>query len=387
MDHSLDAAEKHFSDPDAASRYAEAPRCGPAGMTGAGGSAMTVVEPSRRALLAGASGLVAAGSASSAAAQGAPDAPSPAPRAGPITLRLGGYGPAGTGFSRGLKRIGDRLSRRFGDRVEVKYVYNILDLGYRGEDILWLVESGLLTLGYQSSSYLTDRVPDLGLLDLPFLFPDVGGARAAMDGELGGVLAATIEERMNYRILGWYENGFRHLSNRLRPIRRPADMAGMTIRVLPSEVQARTFQLLGAVPQRMDLADLIARVKAGTIDAQENPLANTVTYGVHRYQRFHTLSGHFYLSRPIFLNRTAFDSWPADLQAEMRAAVADAVAFQRGTVAEEEATARAAIEAERGEILTPSADEHAAFAEAVRPLYAELRDTFPARLRRLVSVY
>ena len=107
----------------------------------------------------------------------------------PITIRMGGYGPPDTGFSRALKRIGDRLAAEFGDRVEVKYVWNIMELGYRAEDILWLVEHGLLTLGYQSSSYLTDRVPELGVADLPFLFARTQSARAAMDGALGDVLA------------------------------------------------------------------------------------------------------------------------------------------------------------------------------------------------------
>jgi len=69
-----------------------------------------------------------------------------------------------------------------------------------------------------------------------------------MDGELGAYLARKTEERIGYRILGWFENGFRHISNRLRPIRMPADMKDMRIRVLPSDVQARTFELLGAVP-------------------------------------------------------------------------------------------------------------------------------------------
>src|SRR6185369_16990650 len=130
-----------------------------------------------------------------------------------IQIRMGGYGPATTGFSRALKFIGDRLSAQFGDRVDVKYVWNIMDLGYRAEDILWLVEHGLLTLGYQSSSYLTDRVPELGLADLPFLFESTGAARAAIDGALGQMLAQKIESRTNFRILGFFENGFRHLSN------------------------------------------------------------------------------------------------------------------------------------------------------------------------------
>ncbi len=78
----------------------------------------------------------------------------------------------------GLKLIGDTLVAAFGDRVDVKYVWNIMDFGYRAEDILWLVEDGVLTLGYQSSSYLTDRVPELGFVDLPFLFQTRDQARA-----------------------------------------------------------------------------------------------------------------------------------------------------------------------------------------------------------------
>ncbi len=222
----------------------------------------------------------------------------------PIQIRMGGYGPATTGFSRALKFIGDELTTALGDGVDIKYVWNIMDLGYRAEDILWLVEHGLLTLGYQSSSYLTGRVPELGIVDLPFLFASTQAARAAMDGALGEILADRIEARMNYRILGWFENGFRHISNRLRPVRRPTDLAGMRIRVLPSKVQARTFELLGAVPMPMDLTEAIAMIKAGDIDAQENPLSNTVTYGVHKFHRFHSLTGHFYISRPIFVHRT-----------------------------------------------------------------------------------
>src|SRR5262249_29982631 len=147
----------------------------------------------------------------------------------PIQIRMGGYGPASTGFSRALKFIGDRLTAEFGDRVDVKYVWNIMELGYRAEDILWLVEHGLLTLGYQSSSYLTDRVPELGIADLPFLFARTRAARAAMDGALGDLLARKIEERVNYRVLGWFENGFRHISNRVREVRAPKDLAGLRI--------------------------------------------------------------------------------------------------------------------------------------------------------------
>src|SRR5215813_1112164 len=228
----------------------------------------------------------------------------------PIKIRMGGYGPPSTGFSKSLKLIGDKLEAQFGKDVAIEYIFNIMDHGHKAEDILTLVENGEMTLGYQSSSYLTDRVPELGFVDLPFLFEHRDQARAAIDGALGRFLARKIEARMNYCILGYFENGFRHISNRLHTVRTPADLAGMRIRVLPSEVQARTFELLGAVPLRWDLTEAISAITKGEIDAQENPLSNTVTYGVHKFHRFHTLSNHFYISRPIFLHRPTYDAWP-----------------------------------------------------------------------------
>jgi TRAP-type transport system periplasmic protein len=305
--------------------------------------------------------------------------------ADPISIRMGGYGPPTTSFSRALKLIGDALEQQFGDRVSVKYVWNIMDFGYRAEEILWLVEHGMLTLGYQSSSYLTDRVGELGFVDLPFLFAQRDAARAAIDGALGSFLAESIERRVNYRILGWFENGFRQISNRLRPVRAPADLEGMRIRVLPSEVQAKTFALLGCVPLRMDLTEAIAGIKAGTLDAQENPFANTVTYGVHKFHRFHTVTNHFYISRPIFLHRPSFEAWPADLQRAMREAVARAVTFQRALAIEEDREARAAILSEGCEIIELSADEHAAFRAAVAPLLDAARGTYGAKMFDLVA--
>jgi TRAP-type C4-dicarboxylate transport system substrate-binding protein len=303
----------------------------------------------------------------------------------PIPIRMGGYGPPTTGFSKSIKFIGDRLEKQFGDRVDIKYCWNIMDFGYKAEEILWLVESGILTLGYQSSSYLTDRVPELSLVDLPFLFADNARARGAMDGALGRRLVQAVESKANFRILGWYENGFRHISNRVRTVRTPADLRGMAIRVLPSQIQKRTFDLLGAKPMIMDLTDAIRMIKAGEIDAQENPLTNTVTYGVHKFHRFHTISNHFYISRPIFLHRPTFDGWPTDLREAMQHAVTDSVAFQRELHVKEEEDAEGTIKAEGCEVVTLDRQQHDAFAAAVQPIYAEARKLVGDELFKLAE--
>jgi TRAP-type C4-dicarboxylate transport system substrate-binding protein len=223
------------------------------------------------------------------------------------------------------------------------------------------------------------------MVDLPLLFRDNASARAAIDGGLGRFLTKKIEEKTNFRVLGYFENGFRQISNRLRAVRTPADLAGMRIRVLPSKVQARTFALLGAVPMAMDLTEALAAIPVGGVDAQENPFANTVTYGVHKHHRFHTLTNHFYISRPIFLNRDAFDAWPRALQQAMRQAVKDAVAFQRDLAVEEDRDARQAVLDQGCEIVEPTLGQHAAFAAAVIPLLDEATDTYGREAMRLVQ--
>src|SRR5262245_26424984 len=117
-------------------------------------------------------------------------------------------------------------------------------------------------------------------------------------------------------------------------------------------------------------------IGSGALDAQENPLANTVVYGVHKLHRFHTLTGHFYISRPIFLNRHQFEAWPADLQDEMRAAVRDAITFQRAAAIDEHESARRAIEMQGCEIIELDSDQHRAFRDAVTPLLAETRRAY-----------
>ncbi|HEY7656241.1 MAG TPA: TRAP transporter substrate-binding protein [Burkholderiales bacterium] len=289
---------------------------------------------------------------------------------------MGGYGPPTTSHSRGLQAIGDRLQAEFGNAVDIKYVWNILDFGYQGGDLLWMTEQGILTLTYQSTSYLTDKVPELEFADLPFLFRDLAHARSVMDGALGAYLSRKIEERYAFRVLGYFENGYRHLTNRLRPVRTPADLAGMRIRLMPSQMHARTFAALGAVPVPCDLKEGLEMVRTGAVDAQENPFANTVTYGCHKVHRHVTLTNHCYMSRGLYLSRAQFERWPERLRAAMQRAAREAIALQREYAVAEEETARKALEAEGCEFVELTADQRAAFARAVKPVHDEARKRF-----------
>jgi len=302
--------------------------------------------------------------------------------AGSELVILGGYAPAESSFGQGLDLIGQRLEARFGEAVQVRYVYNVIDIGYpAGNSLLWLVDANLLTLGYLS---MADQVDALNVAALPFLFPDEASARAVMDGPLGAAAAVQIESQTNYRVLGFFENGLRHISNSVRPVRTPGDARGLRIR--PHRSQLRLFELLGAAGPVLQLPETIPLMAAGTVHGQENPFENIVSYGIHEVQQYYTTTAHSYLSRPIFVNRERFDAWPVELQNEMRAAVADAVRLQRELHDREELEARRIIEAAGGEVVDLTPEQRAEFVAVAEPIYAEARETYSEDLLALVGL-
>jgi TRAP-type C4-dicarboxylate transport system substrate-binding protein len=300
----------------------------------------------------------------------------------PNRIILGGYGPSTSSFSQGLKHIGNRLEAEFGDEFEVRYAYNIMDLGYDGAGALTsLVNNGVLSLAYLT---MFDGNPALQVAALPFLFPDSETARAAMDGALGQSAIDSIESGTNLRVLGFFENGFRHISNSVRPVREPDDLKGLTIRVLG--VQKRTLDLLGANARVTPLPAVFGGLESGELHGQENPFENVVTYNLYNVQKYYTETAHSYLSRPIFVHRPTFDAWPEALQTEIRAAVRDAVALQRRLHDQAEIDAAKVIRESGGEIAILTPQQRAAFVARVAPVYADARTKFSPELLSLVGL-
>ena len=340
---------------------------------------MKISQSKRRflkaATVAGAGSLAAMFGATGAKTQQIPASGAPN---FPGRIRMAGYSPSTTSFSQGLTHIGERLQAEAG--LDVDFIYNVLEIGYGGGDLRWLVDAGLLSAAYAT---MTD-VPELALAALPFLFSDTATARAAMDGPLGASATASLEATNNYRILGYFENGFRHVSNNVRPVETLDDLRGLSIRVLGA--QRRTFELLGAEAHAIDLTAAIEAIRAGDLDGQENPFANTVTYNIYPFQRYHTATFHSYLSRPIFVHRPTFDAWPAAVQQAARAAAQEAVTLQRELHDEEELQAQEVIREAGGEIVQLSPEARGAFVAAVEPLHADAQQRYSRELLDMVGL-
>ena len=294
----------------------------------------------------------------------------------PEPFVMGGHAKPGTSFSRGLDLIGARLVQRFGERIDPRYAYDVEGVGFEGTDMLWLVESGVLSLAYSTDA--GEGVPALEVAALPFLFSNTEEARAAMDGALGNAAIEDVESRTPFRVLGFFENGFRHLSNSVRPVRTLADLNGLSIRVFPAVQEA--FRLLGADVVYAPISETIPRLAEGSYDGQENPFENVVGYGLHVNQRYYTTTYHSYLSRPVFVHGPTFDAWPDELQAEIREAVGDAVNEQRELHDLAEIESAEAIRAAGGEIIELTAAQRSEFIAAVAPVYAEARSRYDPAL-------
>ena len=288
-------------------------------------------------------------------------------------VRLGGYAPANSTHGRALDRIAAELREGLGHEVTVEIDYNILDSGRPAQALLTDTEAGRTTLCFFSTSYLADRVPGLGVIDLPYVLPSLEQAHAALDGALGAALSERTRRATGLLPLGYWDNGFRHLSNRHRDVHTPDDCRGLRVRLQPNWAHEAMFRALGAEPVCNDLRDGIAMLKSGELDAQENPFANFVAYGVHEIHPHVTLTGHAYGARGVYASAVQLADWTPRAREVLQGAVAAAIAQQRADAAATEAELRDRLAGEGTRIIELSDSEHAAFRAVAGPVLRRAR--------------
>lgn len=298
----------------------------------------------------------------------------------PITLKFGGYQPPASIHNQAARRFGELLEQQLGHRIAFELIGSVLDLGRPSGDLPVMVERGELSFCYMSTVRFTPWVPELQLLELPFLIRDRETAWAALDGELGARFTRRLQATTPFRVVGLWDNGFRHLSNRVRPIRRPQDCRGLTIRTQMSELHGQVFRALGFEPIAADIKRFVAEIAGGPFDAQDNPLTNIYTFGVHRHHPYITLSGHFFGASFMIVNEHHYRSWPRDVQAAVDEAARQATALQRQLAASEDEDVLTRLDPRENDVIQLTADEQAAFEAAVRPVLARYRAQLDPKL-------
>ncbi len=291
----------------------------------------------------------------------------------PIVIKLGGYQKPASIHNQAATRFGEILRAALGSRIEFHLIGDVIALGRKSGDLLPMVEQGELSMCYMSTVRYTATVPEFRLLELPFVVKDRRTVNDALDGELGEIFKRRVRAATPFRVLGFWDNGFRHISNSVRPIRKPADCRGIRIRTQMSELHGEVFRTLGFEPLPTDIKEFTEEIASGKFQAQDNPLTNIYNFGVHQHHRYITLSGHFFGASALSCNEAQFGSWPSDVQSVVEGAAREATILQRRLAVAEDQEVLEKLDPRDNEIIRLTAAEHAAFFDAVQPLVAKYR--------------
>ena len=288
-----------------------------------------------------------------------------------ISLRLGGYQTEASIHTRALRLMAAGLAERLGPAAEINVTANVATLGHKAADVLAMVARDEMDVCYFQSSYLdTERVPSLRALDLPFVITDRARIYENLDGAFGARLAADVAAGTPYRVLAYWDNGFRHMSNRLHAIRTPADCAGLKMRTTASPLHQEIFAAFGFAPMSVDPAELAQAVATGKVDAQENPLTNLVQFGLFATHKHVSLTSHFFGCAPLLVNKARYDALPDHARQALHEAARTATKAQRGFAVGEDVRCTALLAKEDVSVV-PTADiDVAAFKAAVAPIVA-----------------
>ncbi len=270
-----------------------------------------------------------------------------------------------------IDTLAREVERRTDGRYKVQTFYSSA-LGAERESVEG-VQLGTLDLTLTSTGPLPNFVPDVAILDIPFLFRDYAHARAVLDGPIGQELLTKFQAKGMVG-LAWAENGFRHMTNSKRPVNVPDDLRGLKMRTMENPIHIEAYRQFGILPTPMAFTEVFTALQQGTVDGQENPLSVIEAAKLDQVQKYLTLTGHVYSPAVFLMNKARWDSLSdADKRAFLDAAK-EAVKANRARVDEDERKAVADLRA-KGMTVAENVDK-AKFQAALAPAYADFAKRF-----------
>ena len=299
-----------------------------------------------------------------------------------IELKFGGYQGDKSVHTRGGRVLAEAVAEETDGAVTIAFDESIVARGHKAADLLSMTESGELDGCYFSSSYLAKRVPELGLFDQHFVVPDRRRAYALLDGALGNRLRDEVAKATGFEVLGYWDNGLRHITSAV-PIKSVADCTGLKLRTLANEDHQRVFRALGFDPHAIDVRDLPEAVTTRRVDVQENPLTNTLNFGIHETHRHILLTRHLLGVALVLFNAKRLAELEPAHRAGLQRAVDRATQAQRRFAEDDDDICSAELRAQGVELTELDDATRTAFAQATRPEVDITRASFSPELRAL----
>ncbi|NIS78978.1 MAG: DctP family TRAP transporter solute-binding subunit [Anaerolineales bacterium] len=211
-------------------------------------------------------------------------------------------------------------------QVEIQ-VFHSGSLG-KIREALEMTKVGTVDFVLSGSGHVTGHVPELGITVLPYLWKDEETMFQALDGPFGQYLNEKLSAK-GFEVVGWWDNGFRHVSNNAKPIMKPADIKGLKIRCLPAKVHVAFFKALGAAPTPMGWTELFQALQQGVVDGQENPPAMVYFGKLYEVQKYYSLTSHVNEPGNVLMSKVTLEKLPKDLQVAVKVAAQKATIWQR----------------------------------------------------------
>ncbi|PID56038.1 C4-dicarboxylate ABC transporter substrate-binding protein [candidate division KSB3 bacterium] len=283
-----------------------------------------------------------------------------------VVIKLGHIAEPTNPYGQGADHFATLVAEKSGGEIDVK-VFPSSQLGGQKELIEGLI-FGTVDMALTGTAVLGTFQPQVALFDMPFLFVDRAHAYRALDSvglEIGKAL-----EPKGIKLLGYMENGIRHLTNNIRPIQSPTDMEGLKIRVMNNKVYIEMVKALGASPTPMAFAELYSALQQGTVDGQENPSAHIFTKRFFEVQKYASLTGHAYAPEPVLISMKTWNKLSDAHRAIIQEAAVEAIEWQRKLATKKDDEFWAKIK-ETGKMSVISVDRQP-FIDATKSVYEEM---------------
>jgi len=288
----------------------------------------------------------------------------------PVSLKLGHAVAPEHPYHLGAVKFAELVAQKTGNKVKID-VYPSTQLGNE-RDMVEGLQLGTIDLVVTSTGPLGGFVPRMFVVDLPFLFRDREHAYKVLDGPIGRDLFEAFSPK-GIKGLAFWENGFRQITNNVRPIEKPEDLKGIKIRTMENKVHLASFRAFGASPTPMAWSEVYTALQQKTIDAQENPIAIIYHQKIYEVQKYLALTGHFYSPTPLLMSLKVFTSLPKDIQKIMTDTAIECATYERNLLRDSEVKQIADLKARGIQVTTPNKKP---FQDAAASVYKEFEVQF-----------
>lgn len=241
-------------------------------------------------------------------------------------LKLGHVATTDEPYHKASEKFAELVKQYTDGNVIVEIYPNSLLGGQR--ELIEGLQLGMVDITLTTAAVLSNFLPKTQVIELPFMFRGRDHVYSVVDGPLAKEIYAG-DEAKKLKVLDTWENGFRNITNSVRPITKPEDLKGIKIRVMENKMYIEMFKALGANPTPMARGEVFTALQTKTVDAQENPMGQIYTSRFYEVQKYLTLTGHTYSPEVVVFSLATWKKLPVKYQEAIKRASAEAKKFDR----------------------------------------------------------